>query len=92
MTISRLLIVSALLVAFALASGEAGAAEAKSQCPEQLKRVDALFRRNPKLPKEELAKAQKLRDQGEVLMKGGKTKECRIAFNRAEKMLAKGLK
>lgn len=92
MTLRLLLRVILCVATLALESTDLGAAESASQCPEQLKRVDALLKRNPKLPAEELAKAKKLRDQGEVLIKGGKIKECRIALNRAEKMLAKGLK
>lgn len=92
MTPRRLLRAFLCVAALTLGATDLRAAESASQCPEQLKKVDALLKRNPKLPTEELAKAKKFRDQGEILMKGGKTKECRIALNRAEKMLAKGLK
>lgn len=81
----------AAMVVLGLSALPAAAAEPPN-CAQQLKTVDGLLAKNPTLPPDQMAQAKKFRDQGEVLMKGGKTKECRIALTRAEKMLAKGLK
>lgn len=81
-----------LLVAVLAGAGLPARAADTSECAQRLVSVDRMLAQNPKLPPADLEKAKKKRDQGEVLMKGGKAKECRIALRQAEKMLAKGLK
>lgn len=84
----RILLLAALLAVVGLSAVAADT----SECAQRLASVDRMLAQSPKLPPADLEKAKKKRDQGEVLMKGGKVKECRIALKQAEKMLAKGLK
>lgn len=84
----RILLLAALLAVVGISAEAADT----SECMKRLATVDGMLAKNPKLPPTDLEKAKKKRDQGEVLMKGGKVKECRIALKQAEKMLAKGLK
>jgi hypothetical protein len=81
----------AAIVALTLSALPVAAAEPPN-CAQQLKTVDGMLAKNPALPPDQMAQAKKFRDQGEMLMKGGKTRECRYAFTRAEKILTKGLK
>lgn len=81
-----------LLAAILAVVGVSAEAADTSECAQRLASVDRMLAQNPKLPPADLEKARKKRDQGEVLMKGGKVKECRVALRQAEKMLAKGLK
>lgn len=84
----RILLLAALLAVVGISAEAADT----SECAQRLASVDRMLAQSPKLPPADLEKAKKKRDQGEVLMKGGKVKECRIALKQAEKMLAKGLK
>lgn len=81
-----------LLAAILAGAGLPAQAADTSDCMKRLATVDGMLAKGPKLPPADMEKAKKRRDQGEVLMKGGKVKECTIALKQAEKMLAKGLK
>lgn len=84
----RLLVIAWILALFAAPAAAADTAE----CAKKLATVDDLIAKNPKIPPAEMEKAKHLREQGVVLMNGGKTRECKYAFTRAEKILVKGVK
>ena len=76
---------SSILVAaiFALVSGTAMA----SQCPKDMKAIDAALAKNPKLSSEQMADVKKYRAEGEALHKAKKHQESVEALGKAKSIL-----
>lgn len=77
------LTLSAVALALALSSG----AVVASECPADMKKIDAALAKNPSLDSSQMAKVKELRASGEQLHKAGKHGESVKALREAMQIL-----